>query len=405
MAFSAGVGKSSNPDPFTAGSSAAKSALEAAGLQQCDFVLLFSTIGYDQQAVLDGVNSVTGNTPLSGCSGEGIITQDGPAGEVSFALSGAESDKDVVGVMVFASDELTFSNFLVTDLKADSLGAGERIGMTLNENPAESPLFLLMFPDSYTVNTHRLFSGIESKLKKPLPFCGGSSAHNLAFSDITYQYHNNTLLRDAVPCVLIAGTLNVALGVNHGCVPIGIEKRVTKAKDNIVFEVENTPAWKFYQAYLGDDLEQLNSECAPSVSFGVKLSDALSTEYDQYIVRAPLLTNPDGSILFSAEIGQGTTVQLVRRDESKISAGAQKMARELKKSLGGKKPVAVLHFDCAARGRMFFGDDVKEKAIDVLQDELGKDIPWLGFFSFGEIAPINGSNYYHNHTAALCVLY
>ena len=50
-------------------------------------------------------------------------------------------------------------------------------------------------------------------------------------------------------------------------------------------------------------------------------------------------------------------------------------------------------------------DKVKEKGIDVIQDVFGKDIPWLGFFCFGEIAPIKGINYFHNQTVALCVIY
>ncbi len=37
--------------------------------------------------------------------------------------------------------------------------------------------------------------------------------------------------------------------------------------------------------------------------------------------------------------------------------------------------------------------------------ELGRETPWIGFHTFGEIAPIAGETFYHNFTVALCALY
>ena len=34
-----------------------------------------------------------------------------------------------------------------------------------------------------------------------------------------------------------------------------------------------------------------------------------------------------------------------------------------------------------------------------------KDVPWLGVFCFGELAPIRGKNHYHNQTVVYCALY
>jgi len=73
-----------------------------------------------------------------------------------------------------------------------------------------------------------------------------------------------------------------------------------------------------------------------------------------------------------------------------MSLGAKEMAEKINAKLNDKQPIAILHVDCAARGKMFFGDEVKQKGIDVMQDVLGKDIPWLGFYSYGEISPIKG---------------
>jgi len=405
MSTKIGVGESKSNESFKAGAQAAQTALKKAGIEKCDFVFMFATTGFDQEELLEGVRSVTGDAPLSGCSGEGIITQSGPEGEILFSLSGNEKGNNIVGVMVLSSDDVFFYNCAETGLKENSIKTGEEIGKKINEAMPENPLVLLMFPDAYSVNMRDLFSGIENKLKTPLLFAGGLSAHNLPSSNITFQYFNGQVLKNSVACVLISGDAKIELGVSHGGMPIGIEKTVTKAKANTVFEIDNRTTWSFFKQYLGEDEKDLNSENSPFISIGEKLPEGMSTEYDQYIIRSPVILNPDESVVFPVEIREGSKVQLIRRDEEKISRGAKTMAERVKSRLNGRKPMAVLHFECAARGKMFFGDGVKEKVIDKLQDVLGKDIPWLGLFCFGEIAPIKGKNYYHNQTAVLCVIY
>ena len=405
MSTKVGVGESKETNAFKAGVEAVQMALNQAGVKDCDFIFMFATVGYDQKELLKGVRSITGDTPLSGCSGEGIITQSGPEGEVMFALSGSEQGNDIVGVMVFSSDEITFNNYVVQGLKSDSLKAGEEIGKKISAESTDNPLMLLMFPDCYAVNIKKFFYGIEKKLDKPLLFCGGLTGHNLTLSAITYQYHNDKVFMDAAPCVLISGKLKAEIGVNHGCIPIGIEKTITKAEDNTVYEIENKPTWSFFQEYLGEDVEELTTENSPSVSIGEKLPEEVTTEYDKFIIRAPVIKNPDDSITFATDIPEGVKVRLMRRDEEKISQKAKTMAERIKSKIGNKKPVAVLHFDCAGRGKMFFGDKVKEKGIDVIQDVFGKDVPWLGFYCYGEIAPIKNKNYFHNQTVSLCVIY
>lgn len=403
METKVGVGESKKTDSFEAGSEAAQTALSRAGLARCDFVFLHATVGYDQQALLNGVRSVTGEAPLSGCSGEGIITQAGPEGEMVFTLSGMKKGSDAVGVMVIASDEFRLNNYVSVGLKKDSNKAGKEIGKKIIKDDINKPLLLMMFLDGLSVNVKDFFSGISAMVQRPLKFCGGLAADDFTYGK-TYQYYNDQVLSDAASCVLISGGIKIELDVSHGCFPIGLEKTITKSKSVTVYEVDYRPVWDFFKQYLGPDMKAFNNEINTFLDLGIKLPEELATEYDQFIVRAPVSQNPDGSLNFATEIEEGTPVQFIRRDADKISANAKIMAERIKTRLGEKKPIAVLHVDCCARGKMFFGGDAKEKGIDVIQDVLGKDIPWLGFYSYGEIAPISNENYYHNQTAVLCVI-
>jgi hypothetical protein len=404
MATKAGVGESKELDPFHAGAQAAREALTRAGIDKCDFVLMFASADYDQKELLKGVRSVTGNAPLSGCSGEGIITQRGPTGEGSFTQSGLVKGQHIAGVMVFSSDTINFFNCYSQGLKENSQKAGEEIGKAIKEIHGKKPLALLMFPDGLTVNMKALFRGIDSVVEKPTVFSGGAAADNLTYTQ-TYQYHNDQVLVNSVSCVLLFGKADIQIGVSHGCLPIGLDKTVTKAERNKINEIDGKPAWDFFRQYLDEDLQEFTPEIASSLSLGEKLPDTLATEYDKYIIWIPLGKDPDGSLSISTEIAPGTKVRITRRDPEKISVGAKNLAQRLKAKCGNRQPVAVLHFDCAARGKMIFGEDAKEKGIDVMQDVFGKNIPWLGFYTYGEIAPIGGHNYPHTCTAVLFVIY
>ena len=74
-------------------------------------------------------------------------------------------------------------------------------------------------------------------------------------------------------------------------------------------------------------------------------------------------------------------------------------------SHGGRAPAFVLQFDCAGRGRILFGACAAAEIVVPLRKTLGPATPWLGFHTYGEIAPIAGRPYYHNYTVALCAVY
>lgn len=403
METKVGVGQSIKDNPFEAGAEAARVAMDKAGVSKCDFVLAFSTADYDHTKLLKGIRSVTGEAPLSGCSAFGVITQSGPLGEGDYTESGLIKGQSIAGVMVFSSSKIRFHNFIAQGLLNNSDKAGEEIGEKISQLEVD-PLVLFILPDGLSFNSNAFFTGIDKQLKKPLMFCGGGAGECLDQYK-TYQFHNDKVLNDSASCFLISGGVNIKTAISHGSVAISTEKIITRAEANRIYEIDHETAWAFYKSYLPDETEDFTSELAGSLCLLEKLPDEYATIYDTHIARNPAIKHPDGSMQFLAEIPAGAKVQMGRRDPDKISMNARKMAERIKSELGDRKPIAVLHFDCAARGKLCFGNEAKEKGIDVIQDVLGKDIPWLGLYSYGEIGPIAGKNYFHNGTVSLCILY
>lgn len=129
-----GVGESKKVDSFEAGKEATKLALEKGKISKPNFCLIFSTVGYDLKDLLYGIREVVNDTPLIGCSGEGIITQNGSNEEIYG-----------VGVMAFESDEISFHCARGEKLKENSKEAGIKIGKTLSPFLKEKRLLFCFF--------------------------------------------------------------------------------------------------------------------------------------------------------------------------------------------------------------------------------------------------------------------
>ncbi len=394
MGTSVGVGQSSKREDFQAGREAAQRAFEQMGREKADLVLVFATVGYDQRKLMEGIKDVTGNTPLSGCSGEGIITQ-----------HGSDEGSHAVAVMAVHSQEMTFRTFQIGRLSQRSRECGLELAAQLSRISSIEDKLLLLFPDGLKVNCTQLLSALETNLRFPLKIVGGT-AGDVGRLMGTYQYYDGLVNSDAVSAVLVRGEVSLEIVAGHGCEPVGVERIITRAQGNRVEEIDGIPAWAVFKEYLDGDPESLHAEDVVHLCIGEKLPENESYTYNRYIIRTPLgLDNKTGSLFFPTEISPGTKIQMTRRDPQKIAENARLLAQQIKSRHPDQKPVAVLQFDCAGRGRVLFGERINELTIHPVQNILGKTIPWIGFHTFGEIAPLTGATYFHNYTIVLCALY
>jgi len=105
-------------------------------------------------------------------------------------------------------------------------------------------------------------------------------------------------------------------------------------------------------------------------------------------------------------IEEGTELWLTQRSEEKMFAGLDRMVAGLVDRLDSRPPIAILHSDCAARGRMSFNQIGKTEIISRMQTPLCRDakVPWLGLYGYGELTQLGGRNMFHNQTTSLYVL-
>lgn len=397
MFTKSGVGVSHHRNPRIAARDACEGALKRAGIEgRPDFVFLFASVGYDQQVLVDTVRELTGNAPLVGCSGEGIITQ-GESDESNFTVS----------VMAVQSDEIRFSHAMAENTTGSHLDTGKSVAEQLQAQAGEGTIGMILLAEGLHFNYDLFrqgFAQVFPEGDKVLLF-GGMAADNWAMKE-TFQYFDGQLHTNAVIGILMTGSLRVAYSVGHGCVPIGTERTVTRSDHNVIYEIDGKPVLDILKEYLMEDEVDNWKKAVVNLSWGLKASAEIQGEYDEYVIRfMPARDEEAGSITVSTDIPAGTKIWMTRRDHDKIAKGVEKIGEKVLEQLGGDKPKMVFHFDCAGRGKVVFREQQKLEVLKTLQGAVGTDVPWIGLYTYGEIGPIGACNQFHNYTLSLMVLY
>ncbi|NVN90508.1 MAG: FIST C-terminal domain-containing protein [Desulfuromonadales bacterium] len=396
MGTSVGVGCSVHRNPVEAGKEASRMALEQAGTSQPDFVFVFATVGYNQQALIRSIREATSGAPLSGCTGEGIITHD-TVNESNFGVS----------VMVISSDELRFANARIKNIGEQSDTAGMRLAHELAPFLADDNIACFVMADGLVFNFDSFLAGFEKTLnrEKTLPMYGGLAADNWV-SRMTFQYHDDEVFSEGISCVVLSGTGNVACGVNHGCVAVGTKRTITRCKGNIIYEIDGIPALEALKDYFPDDWQQQWNKISLNLCLGFKTPEQIKNAYEEHIIRYMMGKNDqEGYVTIQSEIEEGTELWLTRRDKELITNGLRSISCRINEQLNGVKPKFVLQFECVGRGKVVFREQVKIELANSLHREIGDDIPWMGLFTYGEIGPILGRNILHNYTSVIVAVY
>src|SRR5215212_4394952 len=68
----------------------------------------------------------------------------------------------------------------------------------------------------------------------------------------TYQYCDDEIVSDGVAYALLSGEVQPASAIGIGYLPIGGERKVTRSRGNVIYEIDGKPAVEVLQEYLPD---------------------------------------------------------------------------------------------------------------------------------------------------------
>jgi hypothetical protein len=398
MTTKAGVGMSRHHNPNVAGREAATQALQNAGIAKPEFVFMFASIGYDQPSLVRAVRETTGGAPLTGCSAEGTI-------------NGDEADESGFSVVVTAisSDELRWTNGLARGLEDDGRLVGQRVAKDVRPDLSDDTVGLFVFPDGLITLTLEYFiAGLEENLpsERFLPLWGGGAGNNLNTEGRTYQYCDDEVISGGVSYALLSGKVQSAWAISHGLVPIGSERIVTRSQGNIIYEIDSKPVVEVLKEYLPEHaLVEDRDWFRYAISLALCFGAPGYFKDEEYVVRGvPALRMEDGSIIVQTEVQEGTSVWFSSRDKEKMITGLDRMARQIKDQLGGAQPKLVFQFECLTRGKTMLREQEKLQLLKRFRQSVDPDVPWAGFYTIGEIGPVEEHNNQHLFTSVVLAL-
>lgn len=396
MSIQVGVGLGVNDDSYVAGLNACQTAIKKSG-DDPDLVIVFSSVEYDQEKVNAGVRSVSGKAVVIGSTTAGEITTDGPA------------QKHSVVAMAIKSDTMKFYGGVGENIAASPFEAGKAAAEAAKNQSPEPLKSFIMMPDVLVGNGADTVRGVLASLGEHFPVVGGASGDDFKFTK-TYQHLNDKVYSGAVVGVGISGNFKMGIGVKHGWVPIGATKKVTKSEGGVLHELDGRPAISIYEDYFGaEEASTLKKETLAKLAITYPLGMTVAGS-DEMLIRAPLTVNETGSITCAAEVPVGADIQLMIGSREEAIRVAKEAAVNAVSQLDGSTPKAVIIFNCIARNKIFAERSGDE--ISAIQEAVGKDTPLIGFYTYGEQAPLGGevknieqcNTAFHNETVVIAVL-
>jgi len=394
-----GLGLSTEKDPVLAVKEAAKIAAINLHGAKVDLAIVFTSFNHAYPVLLKTLSILINRIPIIGSTGAAIMSNEGIF-------------KNAVAVMFLGFPKGTYFNIACAkDIKEKtSLEAGRELGVKLMAGFQNTHrVFSVTFCDGLIEEGSGLISGLQERLGRSFPLIGASASDNLRFLK-TYVYFNQEMLNDAIAGILFAGKVSFGLGLKHGWKPLGKPRTVTRAEGNVVYEINNQPAAKIYQEYLGRGFTELQKEIK-RISVLYPLGMFLPGE-QEYLLRNARLIGNDGSLHMQGNVEEGSTVRLMIGTKESCLAATHQALEEAKKNLVAQRRELLkepdinflLVFDSVSRYMLLKRDADRE--LEIIKSGLKKDTPILGLYTYGEQAPLLSINYQgqthlHNQTVTM----
>ncbi|RMG68620.1 MAG: hypothetical protein D6722_11595 [Bacteroidetes bacterium] len=335
---------------------------------QPDLVLFFG--GTTEAAVDDHFHSLKVRYPdaiVAGCSTAGNIIGD----EV-------RADEDAVAVLVELASSQVRSRLI--SCPEDPYSAGRQLVEDLLTDELQA-IFLLS--DGHDVNGSQLVAGMMSVLPAGVVLTGGLAGDGGRFERTAVACDGPAQAGQIAAIGFYGSAFQAYYGSFGGWAPFGPVRYITRARDNVLYELDGQPALRLYKQYLGAAAEELPGS---ALRFPLNISqpdgEGLGT------VRTILSIDEETqSLTFAGDMPEGYRAQLMSASFEAIIEGAGQAAQRATDGIpvGTEPPQLAILISCVGR-RIVLGHRTEDE-LEAVLEAMPEAIPTLGFYSNGEVAP------------------
>lgn len=338
----------------------------------------------DNPRPLETLRAAMPDSVFVGCSSSGHVCDDE-----------LHDDGLCAAAIRFRHTTIRLASALISD-SAESLNAGRTIGEALSAPDLRG---VLLYSEGLRVNGSELARGLMSAVPESVPATGGLAGDGDRFERTWVCAGRDIGDGRAAAVGLYGDRVQVGHGSMGGWDAFGPMRRVTRAKGNVLYELDATPALDVYKRYLGERAKELP---ASALLFPLALRDHPDAE--QIIVRTILsVDEASQSMVFAGDVPEGACAQLMRANFDRLIQGAYESSRLAAPGDVNGDTVLSIAISCVGR-RLVLGARTEEE-LDAALDALPKGARQIGFYSYGELSPlVHGSCDLHNQTMTMTTI-
>ena len=319
---------------------------------------------------------------LIGCSTSGEII-------------GTEVNDDSLAVtaVFFEKTSLQFS-FLDVQESIDSFKIASQLLSPLLNN---SLRHLFVLSDGLNVNGSELVRGFREMLPDSVSLTGGLAGDGSDFIEtFVFDEHGFPKTKLIAAIGFYGDSIQIGYGSFGGWDSFGIDRKITKSEENVLFEIDGVPALELYKSFLGDKASELPGS-------GLLFPLSLRTEYDQIpVVRTILSINEmEQSITFAGDMTEGAYVKFMKANVDRLINGSIKAAQTSIENNHDLSPEFALLISCV--GRKLVLKQLVEEEVEAASQILGKETVITGFYSYGEISPFSSGAQCELHNQTMTI--
>lgn len=320
-------------------------------------------------------------------------------------VAGCSTSGEIAGTRVFDhSIVATAATFASTRVRttstpiegdADSFVAGHRLASSLQ---GPDLTHVLVFSDGLAVNGSQLAAGLAGTLGADVQVTGGLAGDGTAFAR-TFVIADGLVSSGMATAVGLYGSqLHVGCASLGGWEPFGPERLVTRARGNVLYELDGQSALTLYRKYLGPHAAGLP---ASALLFPL----AVREPGREAVVRTVLSVDDDAqSMTFAGDVAEGAHARLMKSNVDRLIDGATGAARQC--AAGGGDTAAELALLISCVGRKLVLKQRTEEEVEAVRAVVGPGATLTGFYSYGELSPFaaGGRCRLHNQTMTITTL-
>ncbi|HUK59226.1 MAG TPA: FIST N-terminal domain-containing protein [Stellaceae bacterium] len=318
-------------------------------------------------------------------------------------LLGCSTGGEIVGDSVHdGSVVATAIEFAATALGAakERTGGGKGsfdIGVSLAQQLERKDLRgVFVLSDGTTINGTELVAGVQKVLGRDIGLTGGLAGDGADFRTTRVGLDANPEPGMVVAMGFYGTRIAIGSGSVGGWDTVGPQRVITRAEGNTLFDLDGMPALDLYKQYLGAEAARLP---ASALLFPLRVHPP--GDPDAALVRTVVgIDEERKAMIYAGTIPQGYTAQVMLGHFDNLIAGAGDAAKK------AAIPAAKLAILVSCIGRKLLLGQRTADEVEAVAEVLGATCRTAGFYSYGEIAPMEASSVsdLHNQTMTITTI-